>query len=135
MPYSYRIDTDHEAVLFRATGVFTSEELLGCLKEVVTDPRFKRTCNHLVDLRDISEFHANASDMHKKTTMDLMMAPQIGECRIALVSSSDTVYGMTRMYEIMMEDAPFIVHTFRNINAAVEWLGIPEAIAELKIGY
>jgi hypothetical protein len=126
MPYSYRIDTDRSVVLFRATGVFSSSELLGCLKEVVADPKFRRNFDHLVDLREVSEFQAGASEMRDRTDADRQMQQQIGECRIALVSSRALVYGMTRMYEIMMDDAGPVVRTFSSIRDATKWLGIRE---------
>lgn len=132
MPYSYQIVAEHKIVLFKANGVFSSDELLGCLKEVVADSRFESSFNHLVDLREVSRFQASQSDMFMKVVSNHKMQPKLGECRIALLSSNETVYGMTRMYEIMMESTSVAVRTFRKAVDAAEWLDIPEAIMEWK---
>ena len=128
MPYSFRIDTNHNIVLFKATGAFTSEILLECLQIVAADPKFKTNFNHLVDLRELSSFPAGSSDMQRRANLDRQMEEAIGDCKIALVSSNELVYGMTRMYEIMMNDALPSVHTFKNIDDAIDWLGIPKEI-------
>ena len=128
MPYSYKIDTHHNIVLFKATGAFTSEILLECLNVVTADPKFKTNFNHLVDLQDLSSFPADSSDMQKRTSLDREMEEMIGEGKIALVSSNELVYGMTRMYEIMMDDALPTVCTFKQMDDAIDWLDIPKEI-------
>jgi hypothetical protein len=132
MPYSYRIDIDHEVVLFRASGEFSGAEMLACLNEVVASPGFQPSFSHLVDLRDVTDFQATAADMRRRAEADKRMETQIDSGRIALVSSRDSVYGMTRMYEILMDDAPNETRSFASIGDAAEWLGIPQAVAEWK---
>lgn len=134
MPYSYRIDSEHEVVLFKATRLFSADELAGCLKEVVSDPKFKRTFNHLVDLREVTEFPVSGDQVRQRAEADKKMNTDITRCRIAIVSSTDFVFGMTRIYEIMMEEAPPEIHTFRNIRDATKWLDIPESVVGSQSG-
>ncbi len=130
MPHSFEIDIERRIVLFRATGRFSSDELLGCLQEVIADPSFERDFDHLVDLREVTHFGATSSDMRKRTAADRELEPEIDSSRIAIVSADDVVFGMSRMYEQLMEDAPPVVRTFRSIGEAATWLGVPESIAD-----
>lgn len=128
MPYTYHIDTKHEIVLFKATGAFTPEILFECLYEVISEPTFKPTYAHLVDLRDVSSFPAVSSDIQKRVDLDKKLDIQLGKCKIAIVSSDELVFGMTRMYEMLMDDATPTVRTFKNFDDTINWLGIPKEI-------
>ena len=64
--------------------------------------------------------------MHNRVELDIKMSEQLGACKIALVSSNDIVFGMTRMYEMMMDNAPQTVKTFRDIEEAKNWPGTPK---------
>ncbi len=130
MPHSFRIDPEHGVVLFRAEGSFSSEELLGCLQEVVAHPQFRRTFNHLVDLRDVSDFAATPADLRERVEMNHALEPQLDASRIALVATRDAVFGMCRMYEQLMTDAAPTARTFREMREATEWLDLPERIVE-----
>lgn len=128
MPYTYRIDTEHGIVLFKVTGVFTPEILFECLEVITSDPDFKPDFDHLVDLRDVSGFSPTASDIQKRIHLDKKLKIPLGECKLAIVSSANLVFGMTRMYEMLMDDAPPTVQTFKNFDEAINWLGIPKEI-------
>ncbi len=130
MPYSFRIDPAHRVVLFRATGVFTADELLRCLDEVVADPSFDRSFDHLVDLRDVTVFPVTAADVRRRIEQDQGMEKELDAPRMALVSARDDVYGMTRIYEARMVQAPPIARAFRSMQEATEWLGIPAELAD-----
>lgn len=48
---------------------------------------------------------------------------QSGENKAALIVSQDIDYGMSRMYQILMEDiTPGEISVFKNIDEAEEWI-------------
>ncbi len=130
MSYSYQIDGEHKVVLFRAAGVFTIQEMMSCLREVVADPQFEPDFDHLIDFRSVTHFEAGGEEMRERVRDDQRLEEQIGSGRIALVAEGGHVFGMARMYEIMMEDDPRSVATFNSITDAATWLEVPKAVVD-----
>ena len=48
--------------------------------------------------------------------------------KTAIYAPSIVGFGMARMYEHLLEGSPIKVRPFRELAAAAEWLGVPEAI-------
>ena len=124
MAFDFRIDRQNRVVLFKAIGTFSSEDLRTCVAAVVADPDFEPDCDHLVDLRRITTFEPSAQDLRARAKRDAANE-KLNAGRIAIVSSNDIVYGMTRMYEILMDDASVSVRTFKTMEEAMTWLGLP----------
>jgi hypothetical protein len=51
--------------------------------------------------------------------------------RRAVVITSDVVFGMARMYQILSDDSPDELLIFRKIDDALRWLWIADAKEEL----
>jgi hypothetical protein len=124
MAYSFRIDTVQGVVLFKATGKFSDEEMLNCIENVVADPAFKPEFNHLADLRDVDEFEPRSTEIRTRAYRD-HDSVRLNASRIAIVSSSDLVYALSRMYATLMEGASVSVRVFKDIGEARKWLGLP----------
>jgi hypothetical protein len=124
MPFSFRIDIERGLVLFTGLGTFTSKDLLTCLEDVVAHPGFQPHFDHLVDMRQVTDFQPGAEDNMIRAARDRDDVNLQGG-RFAIVSSSDLVFGMTRMYETLMNDAGVKVRTFRSMDEAKTWLGLP----------
>ena len=118
MPFSFQIDKELGTVLFKATGAFTSRDMLTCVEAVVNDPDFRSEFDHLVDLRQITSFEASPEDLRTRVDRD-RRDKRLNASRIAIVSVDDLVFGMTRMYEILMDEASVKVHTFRTMELAI----------------
>jgi hypothetical protein len=125
MAYRFDIDQRAEVVLFTAEGVFTAEEFLLCIGEVVADSRFRRGFSHFVDLREVERFPVDGEDTRRRVGVDIDLGPRLGDAKIAIVSSRNHVYGISRMYQALMEGSDIQVETFRDVAKAREWLGLP----------
>jgi hypothetical protein len=126
MPYKFDIDQKTGTVLFSATGVFSPVDFLYCIKEVVEDPRFETDYDHLVDLRAVKYFVVSPEVIHERVLFDKDLSDKLGEGKIAIVSSTDVVNGISKMYENLMKDSTIDVKTFMNMNDARRWLRLPE---------
>jgi hypothetical protein len=51
--------------------------------------------------------------------------------RRALVVTSDVVFGMARMYQILRDESPDELEIFREMDGALQWLGVDDEKAEL----
>jgi len=79
------------------------------------------------DFIDVTDVKVTASGVREMTGLN----PFGAGARRALAVSSDVAYGMARMYQIMRSDAQDEVEVFRDIDSALEWLGVADAKAEL----
>jgi hypothetical protein len=50
--------------------------------------------------------------------------------RRALVITNDVLFGMARMYQLLKDESPDELQIFRNMDEALQWLGLADAKAE-----
>jgi hypothetical protein len=124
MAYSFRIDADRGVVLFKAADPFSVDDFMTCVDKVVTNPLFESHFDHLVDMRDVKTFEPKGADVRIRAHLD-HGDKRLDASRIAIVSSGDVVFGMSRMYETLMGDASVKVRAFRDMAEATAWLGLP----------
>lgn len=127
MPAAFTIDPSRRLVLSRGWGVLTDRELVAHVHALSADPRFRPDLHQLVDFLGVTDVRVTASGVREMTGLN----PFGAGARRALAVSSDVAYGMARMYQIMRSDAADVVEIFRDIDSALEWLGVAEAKAEL----
>ena len=127
MPVGYIIDTPRSMVLSRAWGVLQDSELLRHARALGTDPLFRPGFNQIVDFRDVTEIQVTSA-----TVREMVHLSPFGKgSRRALLVNNDVVFGLTRMYQILMEQAPDEVAIFRDEDVALKWLGVANDKVEL----
>ena len=123
MPYSLKIDSARRRVAFKATGVFSKDEVLGAIKDMLAHPEFRPGTDALIDLSEVEDVPLSGADVRDKVELDKALLTEIGNARWAFVATRDVVYGLTRMFQLLMNDTPIAVETFRDTRAAEAWLG------------
>jgi hypothetical protein len=101
MPCAYTIDLARSLVLSRGWGVLTDRELLVHVRALTADPRFARYLRQLADLRDVTDVQVTASTIIREM---VRLNPFGAGARRALVVTSDVVFGMARMYQILRDE-------------------------------
>ena len=129
MPGAYTIDLARSLVLSRGWGVLTDRELLAHVRALTADPRFARHFRQLADLRDVTEVQFTASTIREMVRLN----PFWAGARRALVVTSDVVFGMARMYQLLRDESPDELQIFRKVDDALQWLGIADAKEELLL--
>ena len=127
MPISFEIDPRLGLVRTTATGVLTDEELLQHKRDLQGDPRFDASMKELSDIRGVERLDVTAEGVRRAVAMDQGQADALGDYKLALVVSADVVFGMARMYQMMTEENIEGVGVFRDIEEALEWLGVKSA--------
>jgi hypothetical protein len=127
MPGGYIIDTARSLVLSRAWGVLTGAELIRHARTLAADPGFKPHFSQLCDMRDVTEIRADAAAIRELASLN----PFGAGARRSLVVASDVVFGMARMYQILIDTSPDEFEVFRDLDQTLRWLGVTEAKAEL----
>jgi hypothetical protein len=123
MPVSYEIDRARGLVRFEFRDPASVAATLERLRELRADPALPARLDLLVDLRGTppdlpgsAELRAIASEIGR-----LGGRERFGAC--ALVASSDSVYGVSRMFAVYAEPSfGASVQVFRELGEAEDWL-------------
>ena len=99
-------------------GVVTVGEGLDHEERLSNDPDFEPDFSQLFDCRGIVKIKITSDAVRLITTK----SPFSRKARRAIVADMDLVYGLARMYQMMMRD--YEVNVFRDIDEACRWLGI-----------
>jgi hypothetical protein len=124
MPIKYSIDEGLGAIFTTASAVLTEEELLEHKRKIISDPKFRPGFVELSDVRAISEIAISPSGIEKFVEQDASVAELLKDYKLAIVVSGALEYGMGVMYEMMSAEQNRNVRIFRELNPAMEWLGI-----------
>ena len=104
-------------------GAIDIVKITGYLKELYSSSDFNSEMNVIWDLRE-----ADFSSISSKEVKSLMEYVgkrwgKSGNNKAALIVSQDLDYGMSRMYQILMEGVtPSQISIFKDINEAKEWM-------------
>ena len=127
MPCGYIIDLARSLVLSRGWGIVTDRELLAHVRALTIDPRFVRNLHQLADLRDVVDVEVTAATIREMASLN----PYGDGSRRAVVVTSDVLFGMARMYQILRDEPTDELEIFRTLDDALRWLGILNAKEEL----
>jgi hypothetical protein len=128
MPISYQIDPASGLVRMRVVDAVSLAETIDALRALGADPAAPARLDLLVDLRhtpglpDSGQLRSIASELGR-------MAPKLHWGACALVASSDSVYGVSRMFAVYAESAFERVQVFRTLDEAEAWLASARAQA------
>ena len=131
MPITFHFHPEANLVIAVHVGTVADDEFLSSYKALYEDPRFDLSSDRLVDLRRtdssarstaaLRAFAAFAREKHRDTTP---------RPRFAVIAPRDLSFGLARMYEVFGEgpETEFVV--FREADAALAWLRLPEDLAD-----
>jgi hypothetical protein len=77
----------------------------------------------LCDCSNIENFDVSTKDIDDITEWQVSIDELIGDGRCAVIASKDSVYGMSRMWEILSSERSQQICVFRQMNDAITWLG------------
>lgn len=125
MPMRYEIDPGVRLVRSIAWGVLTGEEIRDHQQALAADPAFNPTYQQLGDFRFVTEARVDTASIREVARVRLFVPGS----RRALVARSDLVYGLARMYQELGGFDEEFGQVFRELEAALAFLGIAQADA------
>ena len=122
MAITYDWNEDLQLITIVASGVLTGAEVVEMREKMNADPRLGPGLRELVDVREVTELRINTSDIDLFLSMDDVYGERVTSRLIAILATSDSTFGMARMYE-MRSGRDDRVSVFRDEAAARAWLG------------
>ena len=118
------------AVLVHA-GTTPDEEFLAFYKSFYERDSIDKSMNLVVDLRDADSRQRSTEVLHQFAEFiqgalaDATLSP-----KVAVVAPKDLSFGLARMYEAFADSVPWDFVVFRDIDAALAWLGLPNDLMD-----
>lgn len=121
MPLTYSIDTNARLIRTTCAGNLTLEEVINHFHELQRDPNCPSRLDVLLDLTDVTSLpesrQLGAVALEVKKTLEKV---RFDVC--AIVAQRDALFGMLRMFEVMVEKYFRAIQVFRVRAEAETWL-------------
>ena len=105
-----------------ASGTVTEHDLLDHLESHVEDPEIRPGMKEIVDLSEVTLLELPADSIRRLIDFELAHPEPFHEARMAIVAPHDLPYGLSRMYQILSDEAGAEVGVFRDRPEAERWL-------------
>ena len=120
MGATYSIERDRFLIRTHVSGSITSPQLLEMYERMIADPHFSAAYNQLADWREVTELRVLTSAVREAAKSH----PFIAGTKRAIVVGSDVVYGVARVFAAHAEHVGQDVRVFRDMEDALEWVGL-----------
>ena len=122
MPASFVIDHEQKLVRSKGWGVFVEDDLATTQRALHDDKQFEPMYRQIWDLREVTQLKVSGKAMRRLA----LTSPFAPVARRAIVVNSDVAHGMARMYALMGDRDPEDFRIFREMDAALSWLGVKD---------
>jgi len=119
MPTTYEIDKQRRLVVATLSDPVTVSEALAAQEGLLRDPDFDPSFSQIVDCTRFTASGLDASAVRKLAERNVFSP----ESRRAFVVSSNLVFGFSRMFEMLRENAGDSgIRVCRDRDEAVDWI-------------
>ena len=122
MCHIIKIDKERQLAKIVASGRINVIELKDIFLEIVEHEDWQAGFSMLCDYSGIENFDVTTKDIDDITEWQTSIDALIGDGRCAVIACKDSVFGMSRMWEMMSSERSQQICVFRQINDAVTWL-------------
>jgi hypothetical protein len=119
MPVAFTIDT-RGVIRTRCTGNVTLDEVLDHLRTLEEDPCRPGRVDVLLDLSEADSLPQSGQIRAVGDELGVRTRMRFGAC--AIVTPSDALFGMMRMFEAVAQEHFRAIHVFRTAAEAEAWL-------------
>ena len=123
MELSTEINKEKNIRYHVVTGPIDVDELINVLQAIYGATDFDPEMNVFWDLQKADSSAVSSDDVYRLKKYVSNKWGRGGNSRAALVVSREVDFGMSRMYQIMMEgDNPSKIKVFKDLHEAEQWL-------------
>jgi hypothetical protein len=122
MAISHQTDPERDLVILVAQGEITDEDLVTCRADLVKNSLFRQGMKILADFRAVEKLSLSMEGVFQRVEGDRSLEPELKDSRQAVVTSSDLLFGMVRVYQARMSEIFEKIEVFRDLGKAEAWL-------------
>jgi hypothetical protein len=109
-------------VEFICTGIVTGPDIIEANKIIYSNENFTIQKYQIIDRTNCSRYEVSNEEMKIIVEQDIAATKINPNIIVALISSSDLQYGMSRVYHALVGDNGFLTEVFRDRKTAEEWI-------------
>ena len=123
MSYTTEFIDGGRGVLHVGTGVVHGDEIhAGAMEDHRVEARARALRFGLVDLTDVTELRITSEHVRAIAAESHITARLASHVSVAIVAPRDAIYGMARMWEILVEGTGWDIRIVRLREEALDWL-------------
>ena len=131
MPVSYNISSDLKLVIYYASGVVTSSEIITASESAILDKRRVSDLMAIIDFSDAVE-NVQLEEWHELTRrVDEMIEKGIFPIPFVMISNSTSMQLLVDMFNLWQHKALFRMVMVSTIGEAISLLGLSESKEEV----
>ena len=131
MPVSYNISSDLKLVIYYASGVVTSSEIITASESAILDKRRVSDLMAIIDFSDAVE-NVQLEEWHELTRrVDEMIEKGIFPIPFVMISNSTSMQLLVDMFNLWPHKALFRMVMVSTIGEAISLLGLSESKEEV----
>ena len=120
MQYSDYFVENQGVYVVAVEGSVQVEPLAAILREAWANPKYRSKL--LWDLREASLAELTRAQLDQLALVSETENPHVARARSALLVAREVDYGVSRMFETVMDRLPVDVSVFRDYDAAMAWV-------------
>jgi hypothetical protein len=124
MPIRYRIVRDHKIAYLKGWGKLGINEIAVTGARIFAEDEWENGFSILLDYREVTEMDVHREEIMSLVSQDKENMHLFDKSKCAVVAESDIVFGLSRMWEALAWDIKATKMIFRDIDDAVNWLGL-----------
>ncbi|MGI9627840.1 MAG: hypothetical protein ACR2QM_13470 [Longimicrobiales bacterium] len=115
----------------RFSGVVDDGQLVGVYTELVGHPEWRAGLDEFADLRGADLTAVSSEGLRRVAELSERLHSGADKVpRTAVLVDQDVNFGLGRMYEAFSAESPETLQLFRDLDAALEWLGVPPDVLD-----
>lgn len=105
-----------------ASGRVTGDEIIEAHREIYNDDNLYRQKYQLIDRTECTDYDVSTEQVQKIAAIDNLASKSNPNIVIAIISPSDLQFGMSRVWQVHVQESNFPTQVFRDRVAAEKWL-------------
>jgi hypothetical protein len=120
--YSIEFGGMPQDVKITTSGLADADGLIGFVRDLVANPRFRPGMLILVDHMSIDASKLTGADVRAQAGVVVGLSDQLGPSKVAIVVPTPLTFGYARMYEHHAADTQLDSRVFYSRREALAWL-------------
>ena len=105
-----------------ASGFVTGEEIIKAHQEIYHTQNLERQKYQLIDRTECTEYNVSTEEVKQIAAIDNAAAKSNPDIVIAIIAPTDIQFGMSRVWQVHVEESKLLTQIFRDRISAENWI-------------
>jgi ABC-type transporter Mla MlaB component len=126
MPVAITVNAAERIRYTTMSGDVSEEDVISAFTRAMAQLGVEESLDQIIDMRDVQRLDVSGAGIWQLAELVRSTDDPAVVRRVAVVASSDQLFGMARMYQALRStgSGPAKYRVFREMRAAREWLGL-----------